>query len=120
MVKEESSKRQRDCNTMHSYFITSQNSKNRSNLSGSAGTGPPSHSFYGEKSDQVVRNPDLIEDPVFELECTIELSILGVVALMSNSSAYIHCEDDQHLHRGTHISITVGGTQPQRERVGSI
>ena len=55
---------------------------------------PPSQSFHGERSDPVARNPNLIGDPMLEHECTIELSIPGVVALTLDSSAYVHSEDD--------------------------
>ena len=79
---------------MHSYFTTSRNSKNRSDLSGSARTGLLSHSFHREKLDPVARNLDLIRDPILELECTIELSIPGVVVLTSDSSAYVHSKND--------------------------
>ena len=79
---------------MHSYFTTSWNSENRSNLSESVGTGLPNHSFHREKSDPVVGIPDLVGDPMLEPKCTIELSIPRVVALTSDSSAYVHSKDD--------------------------
>ena len=96
VVVEESQKRQRICTRMHSYFTTSRNSENRSDLSGSAKTGPSSHSCHGEKSDPIAENPDLIIDLVLKPECTIDLSILGVVALTSELSAYVHFEVDSN------------------------
>ena len=46
--------------------------------------------------DPVAGNPNLIRHPMLKLECTIELSISRILAFTSDSSAYVHSEDDSN------------------------
>lgn len=95
-LEEASKRRQRERATMHSYFGTSRNSENRVDLEVRQDRRSREEESAAAMEllhlDNLGGEGGASAEP--DLDVTIDLSILGVVSLTSDSSAYIHSEDD--------------------------